>query len=381
MKRMQRMQRPPQDPLVGLQRDQPGSPGWVAFTERQSKPNAICAARGVSKVHPQLVHVPKAGGMTFSCTFQIMRKSTMTGCPAANDFFGFDGRNHETYFQLVTERQCKGAVYRNGGANCKPTPGTCMPLVSMMAHPVDRFVASFYQNVGRTNRASGHCGFLGCRVDSTLMRRHNAAKITVEEAALWPRAADLEPGLNEATKFFGLNQTTVPVSNPMTRYHIKDDPEGRAMLKLAKERMDEMDFIGLTARYMDSIELMAWRVGIPLSRICSCNINAIRKDSLKLAKDLSPQAKDQIEERNALDMELYEHAVAKFERDFDEYLRALGDTPRNSFICDRDNIMCKYEQKWFTPESYVRRVPANFVNNGIHSECTFHCVRERKFTD
>ena len=95
---------------------------------------------------------------------------------------------HYTYSELVVKRGCTGGRYERGGANCAPlgaTPGawgraggggapaaatkaagaaggevattrateTCAPMVTMLAHPVDRFVSAFHQ-ASLTNAAT-----------------------------------------------------------------------------------------------------------------------------------------------------------------------------------------------------------------------------------
>ena len=80
----------------------------------------------------------------------------------------------------------------------------CEPIVTMMAHPTDRFLASFFQKFSKDERGM-KCGFLNCKRNSLLSKRYINYGITPEEFATWKIKNDFENGFNEATKFFGVD--------------------------------------------------------------------------------------------------------------------------------------------------------------------------------
>jgi hypothetical protein len=49
--------------------------------------------------------------------------------------------------------------------------------------------------------------------------------------------------------------------------------EGVAALARAKERLASMDFVGITPRFGESLELLDATLGLQLTRYCSCNVN------------------------------------------------------------------------------------------------------------
>ena len=65
-----------------------------------------------------------------------------------------------------------------------------------------------------------------------------------------------------------------------------------------------------------------------------------------LTSDMSKQARQSILEDNSLDLELYNHAVAIFEKRYAEYTAAVGKRERrdNKFTCNVDEMMCKKDK-------------------------------------
>ena len=113
-----------------------------------SPTSALCAS-SPGNVFVRFIHIPKAGGSSFKCTFE---KSVggLGSCKQPRStpdaLFGFQGEQHENYHEITKElMSCEGDIYERGGANCAPR-SRCEPLVTMMAHPVDRFLSAFYQS-------------------------------------------------------------------------------------------------------------------------------------------------------------------------------------------------------------------------------------------
>jgi len=152
---------------------------------------------------------------------------------------------------------------------------------------------------------------------------------------------------------------------------------GRGLLELAKKRLREFDFVGLASRYEESMELLAWKLGIPLNKFCSCNVNVFKsKKQQHRASDLSEVARSIIMEDNSLDVELYEEAEKIFEKQLKEYQRAVRKQVCNPFVCDKSNMQCRSSSKngWMPASEYTLRNRAR-IQSGRHNDCRYECFR------
>jgi hypothetical protein len=95
---------------------------------------------------------------------------------------------------------------------------------------------------------------------------------------------------------------------------IVDVPRGRctrAMLDLARRRVDTaFAFVGITERFAASIVLLRRLLGWHFCHYAPANATRGRPRT----QDLPPESLELIREHNALDLELYDHALAAFER-------------------------------------------------------------------
>ena len=183
---------------------------------------------------------------------------------------------------------------------------------------------------------------------------------------------------------------------------VRDDAAGRAMLELAKRRMSSMDFVGLASRFAESMEVMAWKLGIPLTRFCSCNVHALKNAARsKGGGALSDEAKKAVLKGNALDVELYEHAKRIFESDYAAFKDATSSgVGRNPFVCRREGTLCDVTHlgltvrailspilkkaagddcdkgTYFSPKD-VPEEHAAYVGS-FHNDCSFECERKRE---
>lgn len=118
------------------------------------------------------------------------------------------------------------------------------------------------------------------------------------------------------TSFYKLRQPSSPFGiDP-------HDPNAHAVLSLAKRRLRAMDFVGLAHRFLDSMTLLSWWLGLPpLNVTCSANLEMklewkqrnMSGAERQAAVGLSPTGVAIVEEQNALDVELYLYAVKLFE--------------------------------------------------------------------
>ena len=377
----------------------------------------------------RLVHVPKAGGSTLGCTFRGVKQASTASAALACQHprfppsveVAFQGTKHENYHEIVREHlNCTSDVYRSSGAGCAALPpDRCEPLVVFLAHPAARFLSAFFQGVNNTHRRVRDCHFLRCRPEGELAQAFIFGRVTPSEFALWQPKEELAGGFNVATWFIGATVST-NISNPGPgrprrragdKVVTRDDAAGRATLALAKARLSGADFVGLADRFDESMELMAWALGLPLERYCACNVNRLKARFEKAAPGcddevgdgdddrrlghhdhdrgvegapsraggppllLSPAARREVESDNALDLELYRHAARLFEQRLAQYRAAQAHAAavavaaaatasvgpgaaRGHFSCDTEGEKCHRK---------------NLPQGGFHNDCAYEC--------
>ncbi|MCC5785592.1 MAG: sulfotransferase family 2 domain-containing protein [Phycisphaerales bacterium] len=84
----------------------------------------------------------------------------------------------------------------------------------------------------------------------------------------------------------------------------------RAMLDLAKERLDDMFFVGLMERFDESVILLGRKLGWSRLAYGRSNVNPDRAR----ADEIDADTRELIERHNLLDTELYQHAEELFNR-------------------------------------------------------------------
>ena len=160
--------------------------------------------------------------------------------------------------------------------------------------------------------------------------------------------------------------------------------KGKQALAKAKRRLDEMDGIGLTRDFEQSIRVISWELGIPLLRYCACNVNPFKHFTIAGirhgALELSRVARRKIMDSNALDVELYRHAQALYHARVARYEAAHTNVPAVQFTCDRQAARCKDLHPrgghaiWIPIDEYRRNNTA-IERQGMHSFCSFSCSR------
>jgi hypothetical protein len=161
------------------------------------------------------------------------------------------------------------------------------------------------------------------------------------EFALWKPKSDIELSFNNQVRFIGSELASSKEKSRLGRLPILSNKSltSDSILALAKQRLKEMDFVGLSSRFMESMEVMSWKLGIPLYHMCSCNLNPFKQrvTTLKTTTSgrgggggggileenrlrLNDKAKAEVIKDNYLDMQLYEFAEELFEKDYQDYV-------------------------------------------------------------
>ena len=246
------------------------------------------------------VHIPKAAGSSSECTLSADMQS-LPGMKTSKSVWPFPTElaaaarsgvefreigNHYTYEDFLRALpaapasvraayplgQCTGELWSPGGASCSRNESAaqrlCTPLVTWLNHPAKRYVSSFFEHYGEGPRKGTH--------PTEVERRYDQGRITPDELARWPVASDLRHFLydnpdrprwptlwNHMTQYVG-DTRYFSKKRPASRLGVSPDSlNGRAMLELAKRRLDAMDFVGIASRFKDSMTLLSWWLGLP----------------------------------------------------------------------------------------------------------------------
>ena len=415
----------------------------TAATERVLNAG-LCA--GARRVRFRYVHVPKSGGMTLTCTLDSEYRRGLLPCHQLKNFHvpvELEAR-HRTYDEYLLEAGAIGAADDGavGGASAAvpiDADGVCLPLITMLAPPVKRFLSAFYHRPPESKRARYKtCYFLACRAGSTLMKANMAGALSADEFALWPHAEDVEAGHNMATKYLGARRLyygangygrmtvdgkrdLVPGADaswrPIHTVVLRNDTEGRAALARAKRRLAAMAFVGLVERFDESLALLEHRVGFRVPGQCVCNINPFKRlgpASMLSSRDtraggeLSAAARERIERDNSLDAELHAYASGLFARSYhatfggakpgeSSAITTVASGPRFDhsglaviaprFECDRNATYCELagehqsaaSARLVTAAQYLKTsIGRGRVARGEHNACVYACARTER---
>lgn len=378
---------------------------WSRLLDATTMPAGHPTCAGRSDIKINFVHIPKCGGMSVVCTYNSMASvkslyrtyGASQGCeqgqptPRGVETFAV-GATHDTYADFAKEMKCPKLICKKGRRvdQASVPKNQCRPLLTFVAHPLNRFLSAFFQQFGkggRTPRAQ-QCGFLNCRTGSVLANRYFGGRITPDEYARWESRADVVKGFNEATKMLGLDTVT---NGRHGGSRMKDTileantTLGRRALAKAKARLDEMDAIGITHDFERAMRVTSWEMGIPLIKVCSCNMNPMKNFTVGGVHYnepyLSAEAKERILQDNALDVELFQHADMLYRASVDRYERAVQSRSPEKFVCNTRSTRCRFpatnpNSKWISLESYKVRAAAS-IDHGIHSDCSYSCYRNK----
>ncbi len=373
----------------------------LALSARAERSLDAGACAGARSVRFRFVHVPKSGGMTLTCSFDLGYRAGLPPCRALE--------RTRVPTELEGRHRTAGEFALAGDDAATPPltdAGACLPMITMLAHPVKRFLSAFRHRPAETKAARYRtCYFLVCRANSELARRNMAGEVSADEFALWPHAEDVEAGHNMATKylggerlFYGANGWSriwmdglVPGADetwrPVHSVALRNDTEGRAALARAEARLEAMAVVGLVERFAESVALLEAAVGVKAPGLCVCNVNPFKQPPSPADGGLSPAARARLERDNALDVELYAFARALFARRLREH--ALTGAPGGAraaptFACDANRTHCEMSGdlvndgsgELVPAERYrASHVGAGRIARGGHHACVYPCPR------
>ena len=377
----------------------------LALSARAERSLDAGACAGARSVRFRFVHVPKSGGMTLTCSFDLGYRAGLPPCRALE--------RTRVPTELEGRHRTAGEFALAGDDAATPpltVAGACLPMITMLAHPVKRFLSAFRHRPAETKAARYRtCYFLVCRANSELARRNMAGDVSADEFALWPHAEDVEAGHNMATKylggdklFYGANgwsriwvEGLVPGADetwtPVHAVALRNDTEGRLALARAKARLEAMAVVGLVERFAETLALLEAVVGVKAPGLCVCNVNPFKPSPSASVNagdsGLSAAARARLERDNALDVELYEFARALFARRLREHAIVAPGFSRattKTFTCDTNRTHCEMSGELvndgsgeLVPAERYRasHVGAGRIARGGHHACVYPCPR------
>ena len=375
----------------------------LALSARAERSLDAGACAGARSVRFRFVHVPKSGGMTLTCSFDLGYRAGLPPCRALE--------RTRVPTELEGRHRTAGEFALAGDDAATPPltdAGACLPMITMLAHPVKRFLSAFRHRPAETKAARYRtCYFLVCRANSELARRNMAGEVSADEFALWPHAEDVEAGHNMATKylggerlFYGANGWSriwmdglVPGADetwrPVHSVALRNDTEGRAALARAEARLEAMAVVGLVERFAESVALLEAAVGVKAPGLCVCNVNPFKERERALrpsARELSAEARARVVRDNALDHELYLFARELVAARLREHGVAVD--VASQFACDHNRTYCEVggEHRGIDGEPdgnsllplerySATRVAQGRMKRGGHHACVYACPR------
>jgi hypothetical protein len=250
----------------------------------------ISASRGAARDSLlYLNHIPKTAGTSFRNTVERV----------------FHPASHNTYWfvdDYLREPHSKLNSYAL-------LSGHFLMLPVMMNDRAHRMMTFLREPVAR---AFSH--FMHIKNDPLSGWRHIVRDMSFEDFIFSP-AAEAEL-LSFQTRHLG-------ILSPQVYFEVKDRLfdrsllvrhfRSKAVIENAKRTLDQSWFVGLTERYAESIRRLSARFGVPLDP--EARLNAARVPYEVTA--ISPAARRRLDWLNEFDLEIYEYACNRFDRETD----------------------------------------------------------------
>ncbi len=280
---------------------------------------------------PQAVflHVPKTGGTTFN----LMVKNSYPAHRAVQLLNLWDGKFPEKSQYDFLSGHFRWSFVKEQGLDQRH-------LITFVRNPISRAVSQFY-----FMKMDEVLGFyetdkevFGDSIKTGMIRAlHKARQLSLEEFLRE------EPELSYA--LLGNFHTWI-LSEGGGR--IADLGEGD--LAVAKSVVDRCFFVGVCEKMEESLALIAQKMGWPKQEYHRENATSGKRDP----KDHSPWVLQRLGEINALDLDLYQHALGKFAQLKNDPTAghfprpdASGFTPKQSILGSGWYPREEYQQEWF----------------------------------
>lgn len=242
------------------------------------------------------LHIPKTAGQTLSYSVLNQYFSEAEIFPAVHysGFFGSDFR------RLADYRLFRGHFYHFFVRMLPQTPA----IITFLRDPVERTISSYEY----MRRETGHYLHADAMGYSSLSEWLQHSRFFYPNSMVTALAADLDP-FSFVTRVRARLGPNADLDAAIVS-HMYSRPPGRPELERAKERLASYEFVGLTERFGESVELLRHTFAWPASeRHQDYNLAAGR---VKLA-ELSPKTQELLRQTHELDWELYRFGEELFE--------------------------------------------------------------------
>jgi ubiquinone/menaquinone biosynthesis C-methylase UbiE len=260
------------------------------------------------------IHIPKAGGNTvneFLCAH--LPREAVLECRRPGD-------------NLVDQAPLDRFAVVTGhfGHKALELFETSAPRVmTVLRHPVDQVASFYYYLRAQPWPQEGYPGFRqqhgypGYRRVMDLV--HGESLLAFVQSEL-PNARMLSD-----------NHQTWKIGHGAVRWGgIRFVPRDRSMLEQAKANLDRYDVVGLQEDLLSTILLMCYRFDLPIRDVRLPRINVNRER--RRLEELPPEALESIRRRNAMDLELYEHATGLFAAQLREMIEDVGQEQYDAWL-------------------------------------------------
>ena len=177
--------------------------------------------------------------------------------------------------------------------------------LTFLRDPVERTL-SLYDHICRDTRHFQHHAM--CSLKNGLRDAVRSPELLPPNFQVTALASDLDPvrtlALSRAAHPENLDEYSVVYSEMTKRIPTRDD------LAVARQRLEEMEFVGIVERFDESIELLCSTFGWKVPAFESMNIAPVRTRRDGIASDVLAA----LMQTHALDFELYEFAKSLFSR-------------------------------------------------------------------
>ena len=269
------------------------------------------------------IHSFKAGGTTTECTLAKKHHAHVTNMSAYRPHFSFQQvGNHATFLDFVTgvpglKRDQQGLrcphtdLWLPNGKGCAGRrQDTCYTMVTWLRDPVERFLSAYTMMINNT-----FSGQVPMKKNSSAFRLFQASSRPDPSAVILALREDEwldSPSTNAQTLMLGGDSHRyVPSKDRFARV----DHSGFEILRVAKRRLESLDFVGVAHRMLDSFALLSWWIGIPPLNV-TCLANRATDFSRFV---LTSDAVAIIRKYNALDEALFKHASDMFDRRWNQF--------------------------------------------------------------
>jgi hypothetical protein len=255
-------------------------------------------------------HIMKTGGTTLTLLLDKQFNVSQL-CPA----------RHWYEMDVLSSEEVNNYTVFRGHFNFSQTEKLVSPplIITALRNPVDRVISEYLhwrrapEGFLKRNPAYGNVF-------------HLAKKLTLAEFI----------GRDDESGFFINNRQAYQLALPNSMPRASTELTPQQVLEKAKENLEKFSIVGTMDEMQKTAELLCYRFNwMPPASLP--NVRASIKDAVS---DVSPELQKELEERNSLDLQLYEYASARIKTQHEAMLKEL----RVALLSTVDNLQTDIHQ-------------------------------------